>query len=955
MSENLGTIILGSLTGIVDPTTVTPEFIGQSYLNTVTNTLFFAKSLTIGDYEEIIDINSPIADKAHDQNTDTKLDDGQVNEVISLDLRTHLDNLTKHRLINDGISTTTNLYSASQIDTLIVASTSNLDIKNSVVTVADTNVTLSGEQTLNGVLTNGSRVGIVGQTLSKENGIYDTSTGVWTRATDADVDSEVTNGLSFFVSNSGSTKNGNQYILITADPITLGTTPLTFIEVPRIVLGTTSGKATEGNDSRLPTQDENDALVGTNGTPSTANKYVTNSDVRLHTQDTDTILTTDGIVALINAGILKTNLLTDNGINIQIDEIRARDGNGLKLNDDAGNGIFVEDGGNVGIGTISPNTSAKLQIDSTIQGVLNPRLTTSQRDAIASPATGLEIYNTSRKHPEFFNGSTWRGTEEGTLNVVYFTSASDLPAPVSGVITLEENTTYIMYNDDPTASQKQVILTDRLQIPDDGSVRITSVGLATCLLVYTGTGKFITTSSNFTGFLHIDELFVSCPNGTLFDLDSVLPVGSEFFPRIFLSNFTVFDTDTLGTIKTINVNFNVGAFFSCKQGLILDGVEEFLIGDWRFANWQNVTDAIMITSKNKLRFPKIQNCTFETLDNETAFNIEPNIGNETYIMSGNSYRGTGTLYHIGISGVIASIANASTSGSVTAVSGTSFDEVIMTDVAHGLVKGEVITTSGFSDSNYNGIFEILEIIDSDNFRIHTLFTATGTGSWNSSKITVSDIAHGLVVDDGVQLKTDDFSLGYNDGYRVLSNTADTFVVNATFTSTDTGIWSTDSLTETDPRLRIIANAGISDSKFLAFGEMNANTLATTVTNNIYVPLNINGFTQNTVTQRFILTNATTGEFTYIGSEDLDGEILAIVNAIKSGSSENYRFAISINGATPVFATAPFDTIEVKTAKISVSVLKPISIINGQTIKIMIAGDGTNDNLTITDLTINITD
>lgn len=44
--------------------------------------------------------------------------------------------------------------------------------------------------------------------------------------------------------------------------------------------GTTGGTATEGNDGRVPTQDENDALVGTNGAPSTTNKYVTNTDSR---------------------------------------------------------------------------------------------------------------------------------------------------------------------------------------------------------------------------------------------------------------------------------------------------------------------------------------------------------------------------------------------------------------------------------------------------------------------------------------------------------------------------------------------------------------------------------------------------------------------------------------------------------------------------------------------------
>ena len=44
--------------------------------------------------------------------------------------------------------------------------------------------------------------------------------------------------------------------------------------------GTGSSQAAEGNDGRIPTQTENDALQGTDGTPSNANRYVTDSDPR---------------------------------------------------------------------------------------------------------------------------------------------------------------------------------------------------------------------------------------------------------------------------------------------------------------------------------------------------------------------------------------------------------------------------------------------------------------------------------------------------------------------------------------------------------------------------------------------------------------------------------------------------------------------------------------------------
>lgn len=49
----------------------------------------------------------------------------------------------------------------------------------------------------------------------------------------------------------------------------------------------------------------------------------------------------------------------------------------------------------VGVGTTSPDTSSALDVTSSNTGVLIPRLTTTQRDAIASPANGLLVYNTT--------------------------------------------------------------------------------------------------------------------------------------------------------------------------------------------------------------------------------------------------------------------------------------------------------------------------------------------------------------------------------------------------------------------------------------------------------------------------------------------------------------------------------------------------------------------------------
>lgn len=70
---------------------------------------------------------------------------------------------------------------------------------------------------------------------------------------------------------------------------------------------------------------------------------------------------------------------------------------------------------NVGIGTITPNTTSMLDITSTTRGVLISRLTTAQRDAISSPAAWLMIICTdctagdaSTGVLQVWNGSTWK-------------------------------------------------------------------------------------------------------------------------------------------------------------------------------------------------------------------------------------------------------------------------------------------------------------------------------------------------------------------------------------------------------------------------------------------------------------------------------------------------------------------------------------------------------------------
>jgi hypothetical protein len=63
--------------------------------------------------------------------------------------------------------------------------------------------------------------------------------------------------------------------------------------------------------------------------------------------------------------------------------------------------------GNVLVGTTTDVASSKLTIESTTQGFLPPRMTTTQKNAIASPAVGLVVYDTTLNKLCVRGASAW--------------------------------------------------------------------------------------------------------------------------------------------------------------------------------------------------------------------------------------------------------------------------------------------------------------------------------------------------------------------------------------------------------------------------------------------------------------------------------------------------------------------------------------------------------------------
>ena len=121
----------------------------------------------------------------------------------------------------------------------IYGANSSLALKAPCKLATTANITLSGTQSIDGATASaGDRILVKDQTDDTENGIYIADTGTWERAPDFDGANDVVTGTMVKVSNG--TVNGRYlYVTNTANPITPGTTSITFVRV----LGDTSAFA----------------------------------------------------------------------------------------------------------------------------------------------------------------------------------------------------------------------------------------------------------------------------------------------------------------------------------------------------------------------------------------------------------------------------------------------------------------------------------------------------------------------------------------------------------------------------------------------------------------------------------------------------------------------------------------------------------------------------------------
>lgn len=197
--------------------------------------------------------------------------------------------------------------------------------------------------------------------------------------------------------------------------------------------------------------------------------------------------------------------------------------------------------GQMGLGTTSPATTAVLDLSSSSKGLLTPRMTTLQRNAIASPAIGLMVYNTDDATLNTYNGSTL-GWQDFTARYKTITSNSDTT----------------------TALLTDVLASEMTISPPEGNYMVSFNGqyknnpLTTVTTVVTPNTTSINTANCFPVFTRI---VADLDNTAVTDSNFTASLGSLAGQTVYPGKYYIPAALALTQNITLNANGNENALF----------------------------------------------------------------------------------------------------------------------------------------------------------------------------------------------------------------------------------------------------------------------------------------------------------------------------------------------------------------------------------------------------------
>lgn len=205
--------------------------------------------------------------------------------------------------------------------------------------------------------------------------------------------------------------------------------------------------------------------------------------------------TTNYLARWTSPAALGTGVAQDNGVGVGISGTAITPASLVDINGNVtigayagtnaapANGIIVS--GQVGIGTNAPNASAALDVTSTTAGLLPPRMTAAQMNAIASPAIGLLVLNSTTNCLEYWSGLAWQNVVCPCLG------PPSTPGSITGSTTACESSTGNIYSISAVAGASSYTWT----VPT-GSLITSGQGTTSITVTFGTTNGIITVTAN---------------------------------------------------------------------------------------------------------------------------------------------------------------------------------------------------------------------------------------------------------------------------------------------------------------------------------------------------------------------------------------------------------------------------------------------------------------------------
>lgn len=676
-------------------------------------------------------------------------------------------------------------------------------------------------------------------------------------------------------------------------------------------------------------------------------------DVIITAADELALIATDGPVDIDSGGgitidsVINTNITAGAILNLTS---TANDVNII-----SGDDICLLPTNQVGINTTSPDvlldiesddadTQAIVRVTSTGTNGGITRMFVGDRDPDGNVTGqgGNEYYRDdgaesgSYENLESGSGTNWLKRSLNSSAVIEIHNATQFEALASGgTITISSDITLILKNN------ADITTTSVFDITSAGELSILGIDAPNgSTIIYSGTGTFITAAGDIN--INNRARLTSSSTGTLFAISG----GA----RLNLVVSTITGWDDLGTITDGNATVDRSGLVSYSaplvfidSGLISNGPVPVL-GDEVF-EFQHVPGAspinVNITGLDAL------------LMTGAPIRVDPLIEPDSVIQLTNSNTG---------SSGIALFDTAGSTGTFTAVSDTSIGGAITSVTDNGgiavfnhaqpdLVVDELVVITGFiTNTDYNGTF-FVTAAGVGTFEVGVAFGSNETGTFDSTKVTITSTAHGLSSGQTLTLDTD-FSTDYDGGFIIFDVVANSFDVAATFVATETGTWNTGGLDETD--IHVLSFASLQGDNSRTIGSVfSVGNTATTTASSGGTDLVFSGaglVAEATNNERWKLIDAATGEIEITSKQGVSGSYQAIVSGTPAGS-ETFSFEVLKNGVSLPEALL-FRLSTGGSGSTSIPILAPVTGVEGDTFIIEISEPGSSD-IDITDLVVSV--